>query len=167
MIEPVPSRESEILIKVPSWANEVFERYLICEFTTISNGKPVTFPLLYFYEPATGVFTVTSSILFSRKIEHIKDNTKVSLLLSNPTGSGTSKHALLVQGVARVEDSDLDHGWERFLGQWRQKEPYIDGFLSEREKFGWFWKRIVVQVEPRKITAWKNGNTGVKPEVFK
>ncbi len=154
------------MIQVPSWTKEVFERYLICEFTTISNGKPVTFPLLYFYEPATGVFTVTSSILFSRKIEHMKKNSKVSLLFSNPTGSGIGKHAVLVQGIAKCEDSDLDHGWEKFLPYWRKKEPYIDGFLAEREKFGWFWKRIVVQVEPRKIMAWKNADLGKTREVF-
>jgi len=161
------SRGKFVLIKVPSWANDVFENYLICEFTTISNGKPVTYPLLYFYEPSTGLFTVTSSILFSRKIENIKDNSKVSLLFSNPTGSGIDKHAVLVQGVARIEDSDLDHGWERFLNDWREKEPYIDDFLAEREKFGWFWKRIVVRVEPKKIMAWKNGNTAENAEVFK
>jgi len=155
------------MIEVPSWTTDVFENYLICEFTTISKGRPVTFPLLYFYEPTTGVFTVTSSILFSKKIEHMKKNSKVSLLFSNPAGSGIDKHAVLVQGIAKCEDSDLDHGWEKFLPYWRKKEPYIDAFLAEREKFGWFWKRIVVQVEPRKITAWKNADMGKTPEVFK
>src|SRR5262245_8970183 len=155
------------LIKVPSWANDVFEHYLICEFTTISDGKPVTFPLLYFYEPSTGLFTVTSSILFSRKIENIKDNSKVSLLFSNPTGSGVDKHAVLVQGVARIEEEDLDHGWERFLTDWREKETDIDSLPAERVKFGWVWKRIVVRVEPKKITVWKDGNTARTPEVFK
>lgn len=155
------------MIQVPSWTKDVFENYLICEFTTISNGKPITFPLLYFYEPTTGVFTVTSSILFSKKVEYMKKNSKVSLLFSNPAGSGIGKHAVLVQGIAKCEDSDLDHGWEKFLPYWRKKEPYIDGFLAEREKFSWFWKRIVVQVEPRKITAWKNADIEKTPEVFK
>jgi len=152
---------------VPSWIREVFERYLICEFTTVSNGKTVTFPMLYFYEPSSGTFTVTSSILFSKKIEHLKENSKVSLLFSNPAGSGIGGHSVLVQGVATYEDSDLDHGWERFLPYWRKKEPYIDSFLAEREKFSWFWKRIIVQVEPRKIMAWKNAETQKNPEVFK
>ncbi len=155
------------MIQVPSWTKDVFENYLICEFTTISKERPVTFPLLYFYEPNTGVFTVTSSILFSKKIEHMKKNSKVSLLFSNPAGSRIDKHAVLVQGIAKCEDSDLDHGWERFLPYWRKKEPYIDGFLAEREKFGWFWKRIVVQVEPQKVTTWKNADMGKPPEVFK
>ncbi len=139
---------------------------MICEFTTISKGKPVTFPLLHFYDADSGKFTVTSSILFSRKAEHMKNNPKVSLLFSNPEGSGIGKQTVLVQGVASCDDSDLDHGWERFLPYWRKKEPYIDAFLAEREKFGWFWKRIVIQVEPRKIMAWKNGNIMIRPEVF-
>lgn len=154
------------MIPVPDWVRDVFERYLICEFTTISNNKPVTFPLLFFHDPNSGKFTVTSSILFSKKISHMKKNPKVSLLFSNPEGSSVGKHAILVQGTAHCDDSDLDHGWERFLPQWRKKEPYIDAFLAEREKFGWFWKRIVVQVEPKRITAWRDGNLSRKPEVF-
>src|SRR5262245_57577025 len=124
--QALSERIRRVMIKVPQWANDVFENYLICEFTSISNGKPVTFHFLFSYEPSTGLFSVTSSILFSRKIENIRDNSKVSLLFSNPTGSGIDKHAVLVQGVARLEEKDLDHGWERFLTDWREKEPYID-----------------------------------------
>ena len=109
---------------------------------------------------------MTSSILFSKKAENVKQNPKVSLLFSNPEGSKVGKHAVLVQGIAHADDSDLDHGWEKYLGYWRKKEPYIDAYLGEREKFGWFWKRIVVQVEPKKILAWKNGDTSRPPEVF-
>src|SRR5881397_3317996 len=83
-----------------------------------------------------------------------------------PEGPKAGKHAVLVQGIAHADDSDLDHGWEKYLGYWRKKEPYIDAYLAEREKFGWFWKRIVVQVEPKKILAWKNGDTSRPPEVF-
>ncbi|HEY5620645.1 MAG TPA: pyridoxamine 5'-phosphate oxidase family protein, partial [Candidatus Bathyarchaeia archaeon] len=144
----------------------VFERYLTCELTTAANGRPVTFPLLYFYDADSGKFTVTSSIFFSKKAERMKRNPKVSLLFSNPEGSGIGKQAILVQGIAHCDDSDLDHGWERFLPYWRKKEPYIDAFLAEREKFGWFWKRIVIRVEPKKIMAWKNGITDGAPEVF-
>ena len=154
------------MIQVPGWVGDVFDHYLTCEFTTVANGRPVTFPLLYFYEADSGKFTVTSSILFSKKIEHVRKDPKVSLLFSNPEGSGIGKQAILVQGIAHCDDSDLDHGWERFLPHWRKKEPYIDAFLAEREKFGWFWKRIVIQVEPKKIMAWKNGNTDGPPEVF-
>ena len=154
------------MIQVPGWVGDVFDHYLTCEFTTVANGRPVTFPLLYFYEADSGKFTVTSSILFSKKVEHMKEDPKVSLLFSNPEGSGIGKQAILVQGIAHCDDSDLDHGWERFLPHWRKKEPYIDAFLAEREKFGWFWKRIVIQVEPKKIMAWKNGNTDGPPEVF-
>jgi len=154
------------LIPVPSWVQETFNSYLVCEFTTIKDGRPVTLPLLPFYLPDTGKLVVTSSILFSRKIEHMKENPKVSMLFSNPEGTKSGKHVILVQGNATTEDADLDHGWEKYLSYWRKKEPYIDVYLAERERFGWFWKRVVVQVEPKRITAWKNGDTSQKPEVF-
>jgi general stress protein 26 len=154
------------MIQVPPWVRETFDSYLVCEFTTVKSGKPVTVPLLPFYLPDSGKFVVTSSILFSKKAENVKKNPKVSLLFSNPEGSRAGKHAVLVQGIAHADDSDLDHGWEKYLSYWRKKEPYIDAYLAEREKFGWFWKRIVVQVEPKKILAWKNGDTSRAPEEF-
>jgi general stress protein 26 len=154
------------MIRLPSWIEEAFNSYLVCEFTTINNGKPVTLPLLPFYLPETGKLVVTSSILFSKKVEHVKENPKVSLLFSNPAGTTSGKNVILVQGNAIADDSDLDHGWEKYLTQWRKKEPYIDAYLAEREKFGWFWKRISIQVQPKKITAWKNGDTTTPPEVF-
>jgi len=162
--QPAPSQKD--LIPVPAWVRETFDSYLVCEFTTVKSGKPVTLPLLPFYLPDSGKFVVTSSILFSKKAENVRQNPKVSLLFSNPEGSKAGKHAVLVQGMAHADDSDLDHGWEKYLGYWRKKEPYIDAYLAEREKFGWFWKRIVVQVEPKKILAWKNGDTSRSPEVF-
>lgn len=154
------------MIKVPAWVQETFNNYLVCEFTSVKNGKPVTFPLLPFYLPESGKLVVTSSILFSKKIEHMKENSKVSMLFSNPEGAKSGKHIVLVQGIATTDDADLDHGWEKYLSHWRKKEPYIDAYLAEREKFGWFWKRINVQVEPKKIFAWKNGDTSMPPEIF-
>ena len=154
------------MIKIPTWVQDAFNSYLVCEFTTIKDGRPITLPLLPFYLPETGKLVVTSSILFSKKVENVKDNPKVSMLFSNPEGTNVGKHVILVQGIAHTDDSDLDHGWEKYLTHWRKKEPYIDAFLAEREKFGWFWKRVSVQVEPKKIMAWKNGDTSRQPEVF-
>ncbi len=76
------------------------------------------------------------------------------------------KHTVLVQGTAKCDDSNLDHGWESWLPYWRKKEPYIDTFLAEREKFSWFWKRIAVEIEPKKVVAWKDGNTERPPEIY-
>ena len=154
------------MIKTPAWVQDVFNNYLVCEFTTVKNGRPITLPLLPFYLPDSGRLVVTSSILFSKKVENVKKNPKVSLLFSNPEGAKAGKHVVLVQGTAIADDSDLDHGWEKYLSYWRKKEPYIDAYLAEREKFGWFWKRISIQVDPKKITAWKNGDTSQPPELY-
>src|SRR3989442_6798726 len=144
------------MIQVPPWVRETFDSYLVCEFTTVKSGKPVTMPLLPFYLPDSGKFVVTSSILFSKKAENVKKNPKVSLLFSNPEGSKAGKHAVLVQRIAHADDSDLDHGWEKHLSYWPKKQPYIDAYLAERGKVGWVWRRNVVQVGPKNSPPWKN-----------
>src|SRR5438128_12379502 len=99
-------------MKAPTWVQSVFDRYLICEFTSIDNGKPVTFPLLFFYDNNPPKFAVTSSILYSRTIDHLTRNPKVSLLFSNQEGSGIEMQVVVGQGVAKCDDSDLDLGWD-------------------------------------------------------
>src|SRR5947209_17819158 len=99
------------LIPVPAWVRETFDSYLVCEFTTVKSGKPVTLPLLPFYLPGSGKFVVTSSILFSKKAENVKQNPKVSLLFSNHEGSKVGKHAVLAEGIAHADDNDLHHRW--------------------------------------------------------
>src|SRR5436309_13944678 len=102
-------------MKAPNWVQDVFEHYLICEFTSIDNGKPITFPLLFFYNDNPPKFPVTPSPLFSRTPEHMKNNPKVSLLFSNPAGSCAVTHVVLVQGVTKCNDSDRDDCWDRSL----------------------------------------------------
>src|SRR2546422_9976166 len=95
------------MIQVPPWVRETFDNYLVCEFTTVKSGKPVTLPLLPFYLPDSGKFVVTSSILFSKKAENVKQNPKLSLLFSKPEGSKAGKHRVLAQEVGDADGSDL------------------------------------------------------------
>jgi hypothetical protein len=88
-----------------SAAVEIIDRYFTCEFTTLSrDGSPVTWPV----SPrllADGRFLLTTSIGMPQKAFNIRRNPKVSLLFSEPTGSGVSTPgAVLVQGDATAED---------------------------------------------------------------
>ena len=151
-----------------SWIKEVFENYLIGEFTTIREGtdRPNTYPMLFFYEDEE--FVMTSSVVFSKKVKAIKENDKVSLLLSNNTGSVVEdRHVVLIQGDAEVDDSDMDHGWEKYSDQWIKKEPIIKFFFDIRDRLPHFWKRSIIKVKPKSITAWKNGDMSVDPVVIK
>src|SRR5437879_12672632 len=87
------------LIQVPPWVRETFDSYLVCEFTTVKSGQPVTLPLLPFYLPDSGKVVVTSNILFSKKAENVRQNQKVSLLFSKTEEHKAEKHAVLVHGI--------------------------------------------------------------------
>jgi hypothetical protein len=113
------------------------------------------------------VIYLTSSILFSKKLEHIKTNPKVSLSITDPVAVQTDRFArVTIQGDAQVDDSDLHEGWERVLPLWRAKEPAIDFFLGKRVALPLFFERAVIEVRPRKAFLWEGGRTDRPPQVF-
>jgi nitroimidazol reductase NimA-like FMN-containing flavoprotein (pyridoxamine 5'-phosphate oxidase superfamily) len=147
---------------------EMLEKSLVCEFTVVSpKGRPITHPLLPLYDSEEGRLFVTSSVLFSKKLDHIKKNPKVSALFSNREGAKVSPYrSVLVKGNARVDEVDIHHGWERLLPLWRKKEPYIDNFVKMRYTLPLFWERSVIEIEPLKVYAWPEGDVNAAPKVF-
>ena len=110
---------------------------------------------------------MTSSTLFSRKLEHIKANGKVSLAISDPNAVKVDHfRRATIQGDAIVDDADLHSGWERVLPIWRQKEPAIDFFLGKRVALPLFFERGVIEIRPRRAFLWADGRTDVAPQVF-
>ena len=69
---------------------DVIDNYFTCEFTTLArDGSPVTWPVT----PRLledGRFLLTTSIGLSQKAFNIRRNPKVSMLSSEPTGSGVA-----------------------------------------------------------------------------
>jgi general stress protein 26 len=155
--------------ELPVELREVLENALVCEFTVVSpSGRPITHPLLPLYDSEDGRLFVTSSVLFSRKLDHIKSNPKVSVLFSNRAGIKVSPYRiLLVKGDAKVGEGDIHHGWERLLPIWRKKEPYIDNFVKMRYALPLFWERSIVEVSPTKMYAWPQGDVNSEPQVYK
>jgi hypothetical protein len=108
----------------------------------------------------------TSSLLFSRKLEHIKRYPKVSVLFSHKEFTRCETgDAVLVKGTASVDDSDPSNGWMRLLPLWRKKEPYIDAYLKQRFAFPLFWERAVIEVVPEVVYVWRGGDMNKEPEV--
>jgi hypothetical protein len=153
---------------LPSEVTEVFDNALVCEFTVISpSGRPVPHPLLPLYDNQEGRLFVTSSVLFSRKLNHIKKNSKISALFSNKQGLRTSPYRIvLVKGDARLGEEDVHHGWEQLLPIWRKKEPYIDNYVKMRYALPLFWERSVIEIDPKKIYLWPAGDTNVQPRIY-
>jgi general stress protein 26 len=151
---------------LPEPIEALLETALVSELTVVDgSGRPVTHPLIPLYDGE--LIYLTSSILFSRKLEHIKANPKVSLSISDPVAVAGDRFArATIQGDARVDDSDLHEGWERVLPLWRKKEPAIDFFLGKRVALPLFFERAVIEMRPRRAYLWEEGRTDQAPQTF-
>ena len=152
---------------LPDRIEELLETALVCELTVIDGqGRPVTHPLIPLYDGE--LVYLTSSVLFSRKLEHIKGNPKVSISISDPVAVQVDRFArATIQGDATVDDSDLHSGWEeRVLPLWRKKEPAIDFFLGKRVALPLFFERAIIELRPRRAFLWEDGRTDQPPQVF-
>jgi hypothetical protein len=139
---------------------------LVGELTVVdAKGRPVTYPVLPFYDGR--VIFLTSAVLFSRKLRHIKANPKVSIAFTDPVGvPATPFHRATVQGEARVFDEDLHAGWERALPAWRAKEPVIDSYLKKRFGIPLFFERAIVEITPVRAFLWEDADTRKPPRVL-
>ncbi len=155
-----------------SAAVEIIDRYFTCEFTTLSrDGSPVTWPV----SPrllADGRFLLTTSIGMPQKAFNIRRNPKVSLLFSEPTGSGVSTPgAVLVQGDATAEDRIVtDVSADEDLAA-------LSETLTARQPAGAFWStwlgkrlgwpyhlRLMIYVTPRRVLYWPTRDFSLPPE---
>lgn len=150
---------------LPPQVVELLDAALVTELTVVrSDGRPMTYPLIPLWDGEKVL--MTSSILFSRKLEHIKSNSRVSLSLSDPVALGGRTARATIQGDARVIDGDPHTDWEQVLELWAAKEPVILQFLKMRVAFPLFFERSVIQVEPRRALYWPDGDTSTAPQVF-
>ena len=68
---------------IPEPVAELLEQALVAELTVIdANGRPVTYPLIPLWDGER--IYMTSSTLFSRKLEHIDANARVSVSITDP-----------------------------------------------------------------------------------
>jgi hypothetical protein len=157
---------------VASAAVEIIEKYFTCEFTTLArDGSPQTWPV----SPRLlqdGRFLVGTSIGLPQKAYNIRRNPKVSMLFSEPTGSGVSKPgAVLIQGDATAED--------RIVGD-LMADPDLAALAQTvfaRQPAGAFWStwpgrrlwwsyylRILIYVTPRRALFWPTRDFTARPE---
>jgi general stress protein 26 len=153
---------------LPEAAVRTFNESLVCEFTVLSKpGRPITHPLIPLFDSTAGKLYFTSSVLFSKKLERIKQNPKVSALFPGTfTISGTKVAKVLVQGEAKIIEQDVHHGWEKLMLLWKAKEPYIPKLAAQRFALPLFWERSVIELPPRYVYVWPNGSMDSKPEVY-
>ena len=93
-------------LQLPEEVAVVLRSYYTCEVTTVNGkGQPMTWPALAYYDEAAGEIFFSVSIAFPVKAQNARKRPQVSLLYSNPTGSGLDHPpAVLVQGDATVTE---------------------------------------------------------------
>jgi general stress protein 26 len=149
---------------LPKPVVELIETALVTELSVVrKDGRPITYPLIPMWDGEK--ILMTSSILFSRKLEHMKDNPRVSLSFSDPIALGGRTDRATVQGDARIIDGDPHTDWEQILPLWSAKEPVILQFLKARVAFPLFFERSVIEVVPRRAYYWRDGDTSAPAAV--
>jgi general stress protein 26 len=149
---------------LPEPVVQLIQAALVTELTVVrEDGRPITYPLIPMWDGERVL--MTSSILFSRKLEHLKHNGRVSLSFSDPVALGDRHDRATVQGNAVVVDGDPHTDWERTLPLWSAKEPVILEFLKARVAFPLFFERSVIEVAPTRAFYWRDGDTSLAPEI--
>jgi general stress protein 26 len=147
---------------MPAPVATLLEAALVGELTVIDpRGRPVTYPLIPLWD-GEKVY-LTSSTLFSRKLEHIKANSRVSLSITDPVAVGGATDRATIQGDARIIEDDPHGGWERLLPIWERKEPAIVSFLKARVALPLFFERALIEITPRRALYWPDGGSATAP----
>ncbi|HVM41120.1 MAG TPA: pyridoxamine 5'-phosphate oxidase family protein [Acidimicrobiia bacterium] len=147
---------------LPEAAERVLDAALVSELTVVDGrGRPVTYPLIPLYDGEK--IYMTSSVLFSRKLEHIKANPKVAVSVTDAGATPVDGFVrVTVQGDARVVEDDLHAGWESLLPLWEAKEPVIRKFVRQRFALPLFFERSIIEITPRRVLLWPHDGN---PEV--
>ena len=158
-------------LDIPSEISNVLREYYTCEVTTVNRQEqPITWPSLPYYDEETGQIILTVSIAFPVKAFNARRHPQVSLLYSDPTGSGLYQApAVLIKGDATVSEL-LNYTTPQIRGLFRmtsRRQPDSRRFTSNRfvrKLFAWYlFQRLVITVQPRHMQIWPRGDFSVVP----
>lgn len=150
---------------LPDEVCTLLQAYYTCEVTTVNSaGQPITWPCLAYFHRETGHIIVTASIAFRVKALNARRHPQVSLLYSDPSGSGLiTPPAILVQGIADVQEL-VNYTDPKIIGLFRiiqARQPASKNFSTRpmRRIFTWYlYQRLVLTIAPQQIRIWPQGN---------
>lgn len=156
---------------LPAEVQAVFERFITTELTTIdASGQPITWPVTPYYSVGDPRIDVTTGLGYPKKARDAQANPLVSLLFSDPTGSGLEDAPMvLVQGSAEVDDHDLEANRDRYERESAQKLPAVVGLLPPRplrRLFSWYFTRIYIHVRPERVYVWPRADATAEPQLY-
>ncbi|MBV8432282.1 MAG: hypothetical protein JO244_14035 [Solirubrobacterales bacterium] len=156
---------------LPPDVQAVFDRFITTELTTIDRqGQPITWPVTPYYSPGDPCIDVTTGLGYPKKARDAEANPLVSLLFSEPTGSGLSQPPMvLVQGSADVDDRDLAANRERYAREAVEKLPATGQMLppaAVRRRLDWYFARIYIHIRPERVYVWPQSEVGSEPVLY-
>ena len=163
-------REENRLVtaSLPPDVQAVFDRFITTELTTVdSAGQPITWPVTPYYRPGDPCIDVTTGLGYPKKANDAQANPLVSLLFSDPTGSGLrTRRSSSSRGrprsttrTSRPTASATRARWSRScpgLARWDPPDQF-KRFLS------WYFTRIYIHVRPERIYVWRADE---EPELY-
>lgn len=156
---------------LPPDVQQVFARFVTTELTTINRrGQPITWPVTPYYSAGADCIDVTTGLGYPKKALDAEANPLVSLLFSDPTGSGmVDPPMVLVQGTAKVDDHDLEANRQRYERESVEKLPGAAKLQPPdwvKRTMAWYYTRIYIHVRPERVYTWAAGDVSQPPEVF-
>jgi hypothetical protein len=155
---------------LPKEVRDAFEQFVTCEFTTVDAAKqPITWPVTPYYRQGDATIDVTTGLDYPKKADDARAHPSISLLFSDPTGSGMEGGLkVLVQGTATVDDADLKANANRYLSESGEKLPATKKMHPPkplRAMLSWYYARLYIKVRPERVFVWPEGNLGEEPVV--
>ena len=148
---------------IPEAVTQLLDAALVGELTVIDgNGRPVTYPLIPLWDGEK--IYMTSSSLFSRKLEHIRGNPKVSLSITEPVRR---------RGHRPRDDPGRRPGDRRGPARWLGATPpdlgeegAVDRLLPQGARRAAALLRASTHRDhPRRVLYWSGGDTSAGPAV--
>jgi hypothetical protein len=160
-----------MLSTLPPELHQAAERYLTCELVTIDRaGRPIAWPVTPYFRADEGCIDVTTGVGYPKKADDAARNPRVAMLFSDPTGSGVAEAPMvLVQGIARVDDSDLEANRRRFEDEMARKVPALHALAptgAMKRFFSWYYDRIYLHVRPERVYVWPRGELDAEPTLY-
>jgi hypothetical protein len=160
-----------VTLTLPDQVQDVLERFVTTEYTTIdAHGQPITWPVTPYYTRGGESIDVSTGLGYPKKADDAARNAHVSLLFSDSTGCGLDNPPMvLVQGIADVDDRDLDANAERYWRESGEKLPATKSMHPPafiRKGLGWYYTRIYVHVRPERVYVWPGADPSVAPELY-
>lgn len=156
---------------LPPEVQDVFAAFVTTELTTVDrHGQPITWPVTPYYTRGGPCIDVTTGLGYPKKANDARANPLVSLLFSDPTGSGAENPPMvLVQGSAEVDDRDLDANRERYARESLEKLPSLRKVMPPRafqRMLDWYFTRIYIHIRPERVFVWPGGDVRAEPELY-